>query len=100
MEDKKAIVNDVFEKFHDRFGFYPESTGSYYMDADLTNYIKEKYPMVNVQLQHAGRRALRHTTHVTTHGTHSSTEAHGHHGFHQSRTHMRQQQIRKRIAES
>ena len=40
MEDKKAIVNDVFEKFHDRFGFYPESTGSYYMDADLTNYIK------------------------------------------------------------
>ena len=46
MEDKKAIVNDVFEKFHDRFGFYPESTGSYYMDADLTNYIKEKYPMV------------------------------------------------------
>lgn len=41
MEDKKAIVNDVFEKFHDRFGFYPESTGSYYMDADLTNYIKE-----------------------------------------------------------
>ena len=31
MEDKKAIVNDVFEKFHDRFGFYPESTGSYYL---------------------------------------------------------------------
>ena len=46
MEDKKAIVNDVFEKFHDRFGFYPESTGSYYMDADLTNYIKATYPTV------------------------------------------------------
>ena len=46
MEDKKEIVNDVFEKFYERFGFYPESTGSYYMDADLTNYIKEKYPMV------------------------------------------------------
>ena len=46
MEDKKAIVNDVFEKFHDRFGFYPESTGSYYMDADLTNYIKAAYPTV------------------------------------------------------
>ena len=27
MEDKKAIVNDVFEKFYDKFGFYPESTG-------------------------------------------------------------------------
>ena len=33
MEDKKRIVDDVFGKFHDIFGFYPESTGSYYMDA-------------------------------------------------------------------
>ena len=39
MEDKKSIVDDVFGKFHEKFGFYPESTGSYYMDADLTNYI-------------------------------------------------------------
>lgn len=46
MEDKKNIVDDVFGKFHDIFGFYPESTGSYYMDAELTNYIKEKYPSV------------------------------------------------------
>jgi len=46
MEDKKSIVDDVFGKFYDIFGFYPESTGSYYMDADLTNYIKEKYPSV------------------------------------------------------
>lgn len=46
MEDKKRIVDDVFGKFHDTFGFYPESTGSYYMDADLTNYIKETYPSV------------------------------------------------------
>ncbi len=46
MEDKKSIVDDVFGKFYERFGFYPESTGSYYMDADLTNYIKSKYPMV------------------------------------------------------
>lgn len=46
MEDKIAIVNDVFEKFYEIFGFYPESTGSYYMDAELTNYIKEKYPSV------------------------------------------------------
>ncbi len=46
MEDKKAIVKDVFEKFYERFGFYPESTGSYYMDAELTNYIKEQYPSV------------------------------------------------------
>jgi hypothetical protein len=46
MEDKKSIINDVFEKFYNIFGFYPESTGSYYMDADLTNYIKEQYPTV------------------------------------------------------
>ena len=46
MEDKKAIVTDVFEKFHERFGFYPASTGSYYLDADLINYIKETYPTV------------------------------------------------------
>lgn len=46
MEDKKKIVDDVFSKFHEMFGFYPESTGSYYMDADLTNYIKETYPSV------------------------------------------------------
>lgn len=46
MEDKKSIVNDVFGKFYDAFGFYPESTGSYYMDAELINYIKETYPSV------------------------------------------------------
>ncbi len=46
MEDKMAIVDDVFGKFHERFGFYPESTGSYYMDAALINYIKGKYPSV------------------------------------------------------
>lgn len=46
MDDKIRIVDDVFGKFYDIFGFYPESTGSYYMDADLTNYIKSKYPSV------------------------------------------------------
>lgn len=46
MEDKISIVNDVFEKFHSIFGFYPVSTGSYYMDAELINYIKEAYPSV------------------------------------------------------
>ena len=46
MDDKKAVVDDVFGKFHERFGFYPLSTGSYYMDADLIGYIKRQYPMV------------------------------------------------------
>ena len=46
MEDKQSIVTDVFELFYEKFGFYPESTGSYFMDADLINFIKEKYPSV------------------------------------------------------
>jgi len=46
LEDKKSIVDDVFGKFYDLFGFYPESTGSYYMDAELINYVKKAYPSV------------------------------------------------------
>ncbi len=46
MEEKKAIVRDVFSKFYEIFGFYPESTGSYYLDADLINFIKAEYPTV------------------------------------------------------
>ena len=50
MEDKKSIVDDVFAKFHEKFGFYPESTGSYYIDAELTNYIKENYPTIKCEV--------------------------------------------------
>ncbi len=46
MEDKRRVVDEVFGRFHQLFGFYPTSTGSYYMDAELVNYIKNKYPMV------------------------------------------------------
>jgi hypothetical protein len=46
MEDKCKIVDEVFGKFQEVFGFIPTSTGSYYMDAELVNYIKEKYPVV------------------------------------------------------
>ncbi len=46
MDMKKSVVDDVFGKFYQCFGFYPKSTGSYYMDADLINYIKEQYPSV------------------------------------------------------
>ena len=48
MEDKKRIVDEVLGRFHRVFGFYPTSTGSYYMDAELVNYIKLKYPMIKV----------------------------------------------------
>ncbi len=46
MEDKRRIVDEVFGKFQEVFGFLPTSTGSYYMDAELVNYIKAQYPMV------------------------------------------------------
>jgi hypothetical protein len=46
MNDKRKIVDEVFSKFYEVFGFYPTSTGSYYMDAELVNYIKERYPMI------------------------------------------------------
>lgn len=46
LEDKCRIVDEVFAKFREVFSFYPTSTGSYYMDAELVNYIKLSYPMV------------------------------------------------------
>jgi hypothetical protein len=45
-EDKERIVDDVFGMFYEKFGFYPKSTGSYYLDAYTINYIKKKYPSV------------------------------------------------------
>ena len=40
---KVRLVHDTFERFKKVFGFYPTSTGSYFMDAELINYIKEQY---------------------------------------------------------
>lgn len=45
-EDKKTIIDDCFGLFHEKFGFYPASTGSYFLDAYSINYIKKKYPSV------------------------------------------------------
>lgn len=43
---KMEIVDDCFSLFYEKFGFYPQSTGSYFLDAFTINYIKEKYPSV------------------------------------------------------
>lgn len=45
-KQKEEIIDDVFSLFHDKFGFYPESTGSYFLDAYCINYIHKKYPSV------------------------------------------------------
>ena len=46
LEDRKRIIDDVFGKFFECFGFWPESTGSYYLDAQSIAYIEERYPSV------------------------------------------------------
>lgn len=43
---KEAVIDDVFGLFFEKFGFYPLSTGSYYMDAESIAYIKKNYPSV------------------------------------------------------
>lgn len=43
---KMEIIDDVFSMFYKKFGFYPKSTGSYFLDSFTINYIKEKYPSV------------------------------------------------------
>lgn len=45
-DTKRAIVDDVFGLFYEKFGFYPQSTGSYFLDAYTINYIKANYPSV------------------------------------------------------
>jgi hypothetical protein len=50
MEDKRRIVDELFGRFEAVFGFLPTSTGSYYMDAELVAYIKERYPMVKAAI--------------------------------------------------
>ncbi len=43
---KEAIIDDVFGKFYEAFGFYPQSTSSYFLDAYTINYMKKRYPTV------------------------------------------------------
>lgn len=64
MDLKQKIVVDSLEHFKDIFGFYPTSTGSYFMDAELINFIKQKYPMVKTAIAtcfEEGPKIFRHT---------------------------------------
>ena len=86
LEDKTKIVDEVFGKFLQVFGFYPTSTGSYYMDAELVNYIKDKYPMIKVAVATCWEEGPKAYGTPTTHGTPSLTAAHGIPGSHQNAT--------------
>lgn len=48
LEERKKIIDLIFEKFHTIFGFYPASIGGYFFDAVTLAYIKEKYPSVKI----------------------------------------------------
>lgn len=63
-EDKERIIDDVFGLFFEKFGFYPVSTGSYYLDAYTINYIKKKYPMVQCAIATCWEEGVKcyHTT--------------------------------------
>jgi len=61
---KTRLVHDTFARFNEVFGFYPTSTGSYFMDAELINYIKKHYPMVKIAVAacfEEGPKVFRHT---------------------------------------
>lgn len=42
-EDRKKLIDVLFSKFKETFGYYPNSVGSWWTDAYSLNYMKEKY---------------------------------------------------------
>lgn len=45
-EERKKLIDTVFEKFKENFGYYPKSVGSWWTDSYSLTYIKEKYGIV------------------------------------------------------
>jgi len=41
--DRKRLINTLFSRFKDEFGFYPSSVGAWWIDSYSLNYMKEKY---------------------------------------------------------
>lgn len=50
LEGKKMVIDMVFEKFMETFGFLPTSVTDYIMDANTLKYIKKKYPLVKAAI--------------------------------------------------
>ena len=44
-EDRKKLIDTVFEKFKSDFGYYPKSVGAWWVDSFSLGYMKEKYEM-------------------------------------------------------
>ncbi|MDO8639248.1 MAG: hypothetical protein Q7R43_06745 [Candidatus Daviesbacteria bacterium] len=42
-EDRKKLIDQIFDKFKEKFGFYPTSVGSWWSDSFSLEYMKNKY---------------------------------------------------------
>ena len=42
-DERRSLIDTVFEKFKDIFGYYPASVGSWWTDSFSLSYMKEKY---------------------------------------------------------
>lgn len=46
VEHRAMLIDELFRLFHEKFGYYPKSAGSWIFDAWSLNYMKEKYGIV------------------------------------------------------
>lgn len=46
-EDRKKLIDTVFEKFKSDFGYYPKSVGAWWVDSFSLGYMKEKYEITS-----------------------------------------------------
>lgn len=44
--ERKKLIDTAFTKFKNIFGYYPKTAGSWWMGADVINYMQEKYGIV------------------------------------------------------
>ena len=42
-EDRKKLIDTVFKKFKETFGYYPKSVGAWWVDSYSLSYMKQKY---------------------------------------------------------
>lgn len=47
IEERKRLIDVVFAKFKEEFGYYPISVGSWWTDSYSMNYMKERYGILN-----------------------------------------------------
>ncbi|MEK7095303.1 MAG: hypothetical protein AAB917_01445, partial [Patescibacteria group bacterium] len=46
-EERKLLIDTIFSKFKDTFGFYPKSVGAWWIDSWSLKYMKDKYGIIS-----------------------------------------------------